>query len=67
MNMDKKLTNIDLAKQVCKLNQLPAHVNPIQDGHFRGCSRMGGRAKRLPFRKICHTYPTMMRLARVIP
>ena len=42
MNMDKKLTNIDLAKQVCKLNQLPAHVNPIQDGHFRGCSRMGG-------------------------
>ena len=37
-------------------------VNPIQDGPFWGCSRMGGG---LP--KICHTYPTMMKLGTVIP
>ena len=37
-------------------------LNPIQDGHFQGCSRMGGGAKRPPFAKIFHTYPTMMKL-----
>ena len=36
--------------------------NPVQDGLFRGCSRMGGT---LP--KICHTYPTMMKFGTVIP
>ena len=40
--------------------------NPIQDGHFRGCSRMGG-SKKTPLPKICHTYPTMMKLGKVIP
>ena len=35
-------------------------INPIQDGLFRGCSRMG----LLP--KTCHTYPTMMKLGTVI-
>ena len=40
--------------------------NPIQDGLFRGCSRMGG-AKKAPLPKICHTYPTMMKLDTVIP
>ena len=47
-------------------------LNPIQDGHFWGCSRMGGdggggggggpgqKDPTLP--KICHTYPTMMKL-----
>ena len=39
--------------------------NPIQDGYFRGCSRMGGPFSPLP--KICHTYPTMMKLGTVIP
>ena len=34
-------------------------LNPIQDGFFRGCSRMGGG-------QICHTYPTMMKLGTVI-
>ena len=33
--------------------------NPIQDGLFRGCSRIGGG--------IHHTYPTMMKLGTVIP
>ena len=48
------------------------HVNPIRDVHFRGCSRMcvcgGGRGmKGFPLPKICHTYPTMMKLGTVIP
>ena len=39
--------------------------NPIQDGRFRGCSRMGGaNSPSLP--KICHTYPTVMRLGTAI-
>ena len=43
-------------------------VNPIQDGLFRGCSWVGrGGAKRLALPKICHTYPTMMKLGTVIP
>ena len=41
-------------------------LNPIQDGLFRGCLRMEG-AKRPPVPKICHTYPTMMKLGTVIP
>ena len=35
-------------------------VNPIQDGHFWGCWGP-------PLPKICHTYPTMMKLGTVIP
>ena len=46
-------------------------INLIQDGHFRGCSRIGGgvggEAKWLPLPKICHIYPTMMKLGTVIP
>ena len=45
-----------------------ASFNPIQDGHFRGCSRMGGGGtKRRLFPKICHRYSTMMKLGTVIP
>ena len=43
-------------------------INPIQDGLFLGCSQMGregGQKGLLP--KICHTYPTMMKLGTVIP
>ena len=40
-------------------------VNPIQDRHFRGCRRLEGGEKRLPFSKICHTYPTIMKLGTV--
>ena len=40
-------------------------LNPIQDGHFWGCSRMGNKKTLLP--KICHTYSTMMKLGTVIP
>ena len=41
--------------------------NPIQEGLFRGCSRMGGEPKRPHLPKICHTYPTMMKPGTVIP
>ena len=34
--------------------------NLIQDGLFRSCSKMG--SKKVPFSKICHTYPTIMKL-----
>ena len=45
------------------------NINPTQDGHFRGCSRMGegGAAKRPPLPKICHKYPTMMKLGYILP
>ena len=44
--------------------------NPLQDGSFRGCSWMGGRGgggKKSPLPKICHTYPTKMKLSTIIP
>ena len=40
--------------------------NPVQDGLFWGCSRMGG-AKMSPLPKFFHTYPTIMKLGTVIP
>ena len=40
-------------------------LNHIQNGLFGGYSWMGG--KRSPFPKICHTYPTMLKLGTVIP
>ena len=42
------------------------YLNPVQDGLFWGCSRMGG-TKRPPLPKICHAYPTMMKLRIVVP
>ena len=43
-------------------------INPIQDGHFRGCSRMGrGQKKPSSLPKICHTYPTIMKIGTVMP
>ena len=39
--------------------------NFIQDGYFRGGSWIGG-PKRPTLPKICHTYPTMMKLDTVI-
>ena len=39
------------------------NINPIQDGLFWGCSRMwGAGGKKVPLPKICHTYPTIMKL-----
>ena len=41
-------------------------LNPIQDGPFWGCLRMG-QAKSTPIPKISHAYSTMMKLGIVIP
>ena len=43
-----------------------ACFNPIRYGLFRGCSKMGGGVFLAPLPKICHTYPIMMKLGRVI-
>ena len=43
---------------------LKKSINPIQDGLFRGCSRIGGPFCPLP--KIRHTYPTMKKHGTVI-
>ena len=40
-------------------------LNPVQDGHFWGCSQMGGKPS--PLSKICRTYSTMKKLDTVIP
>ena len=43
-------------------------VNHIQVGSFWGCSRIGVHKCPPPLLpKICHTYPTMMKLSTVIP
>ena len=36
-------------------------INPIQDWPFQGCSRIGGQ-QGPPLSKICHIYPTLMKL-----
>ena len=41
--------------------------NPIQDGLFSGLLTDGGGGAKDPLPKICHTYPTMMKLGTVIP
>ena len=43
-------------------------VNSIQDGLLRDCLWIGGGGIFLaPLPKICHIYPTMMKLGAVIP
>ena len=49
------------------LNKQNFYISPIQDMLFWGCSRIGGGQKAPPLPKICHTYPTMMKLGAVIP
>ena len=51
-----------------KINEHKSKFNPIQDGLFRGCSRMGGRGGAFwpPLPKTRNTYPTMMKLGTVI-
>ena len=41
-------------------------MDPIQDGPFWGCSLMGG-ANIASLLKICHIYPTIMKLGTIIP
>ena len=35
--------------------------------NFRDAHGWGGGVKKVTLRKICHTYPTMMKLSTVIP
>ena len=42
-------------------------VNPIQNGPFWGCLRMGCQKAPTRLPKICHTYSTMMKLGTVVP
>ena len=61
LSLKKKPLKLFIAKTLSNL------FNPIQDGLFWGCSRMGGgEAKIPPIPKICHTYPTMTKLGTVI-
>ena len=46
------------------LSQNLQYFNRIQDGPFRGCSRM---ANETPFPKNCFIYPTMMKLGTFMP
>ena len=54
-----------LSHKIISISQTEGYFNTIQDGSFWGCSRMGAKTPPLP--KICHTYPTMMKLSTVMP
>ena len=41
-------------------------INPIQDGPFRDCLQIGEGPKKT-LSKICHIYPTKMKLGTIIP
>ena len=40
-------------------------INPIQEGLFGAAHGCG--VKKAPIPKICHTYPTILKLGTVIP
>ena len=42
------------------------NLNPVQDGLSRGCSQIGRAKSPLPLPKICHTYPTVMKLGTIM-
>ena len=42
-------------------------VNPVKDGRFWGCSRIGEWEQKAPLHRFSHTYPTMMKLGTVVP
>ena len=54
-------SDYNISHKYCNWEQF----NPIQDGPFQGCSRIGG--KKAPLPKICQAYPTIMKLGTVIP
>ena len=60
-NKDIVITHPDKANGVVTLNR-DEYLNPIQDGPFQGCSRMGGGLFGPLLPKIRHTYPKMMKL-----
>ena len=68
-NKQKKNAKVFLRKGlrriVIKNIPIKYRFNPVKDGPFPGCSRMGGKKASLP--KICPTYPTIMKVGTVIP
>ena len=70
----KKMLNTDIKSIESEISDygpvenafVSIQINPIQVEPFRDCSRMEG-GKKAPLPKICHTYPTMMKLDTVIP
>ena len=57
----------NLIKQFLTKEEKGICFNPIQDGPFWGCSRMGESKTPFPLPKIYHTYPATMKLGKVIP
>ena len=57
----------NLIKQFLAKEKKGICFNPIQDGSFCGCWRMGGIKRPPPLPKIYHTYPATMKLGKVIP
>ena len=53
--------------QTVKVKSKGKDFNPIQDGLFRGYSRIERGSKKAPLPKICQTYPTMMKIGTAIP
>ena len=47
-----------------KIMRMSTYLNPIEDRSFWGCWQMGGQKCLLS--KICHTYPTMMKLGTIL-
>ena len=50
-------------------DKMIVNINPIQDWAFLGLltdERGGGRTKSPHLSKVCHTYPTLMKLGTVI-
>ena len=63
----EKLEGDVLGTNIFWLSRFPGNLalNSIQNGHFRGCWRMGERVKKAPLPNICHTYSTIF--GTVIP
>ena len=58
-------TKLEVMAKLLAIQNAVSVLNPIQDGHFWGCSRMG--IQKCPLPKIYHTYPTIMKLYTVLP
>ena len=63
---DFRRNNIELTQYYLQKSWMVFAFKPIQDGPFQGCSRMDSD-KKAPLPKICHKYPTMMKLGTLMP
>ena len=53
-------------EQISKLYILAANLLTLFSMDFFGAAHGWGEAKKAPLYKICHTYPTMMKLGKVL-